>query len=189
MRHLKIYEDYGFERPTVHADDELFDTLINELGSEIDTPVGRVDDNNKDAWNRWHYWLRNESSNGDKTFITWTYRDKIKLKNWDEDKNWDDKSTTEKEISIVKTSITPQSITSRPGKDKYHFNVGDHWGDTLDVSEEKLINFFNKLELKFKLAEKERKLKIAAHKKIATFDALKKREEVRISKASQPFGI
>jgi hypothetical protein len=183
MKHLKIYEDYGFERPDVHKDDDLFDEIVKELGSEIETPVGQVDDDNKDAWNRWHFWQRNDSTGNNTTTIKWVYKEKIKMKNY-----WDDKPT-EKEIRLEKTIYNPEKITSSIKKDEIKFYVGDHWQDKLDVSEEKLKNFFNKLEIKYKVSFDKRKLDIDVKKKIATFDALKKREEERISKTSQKFGI
>jgi hypothetical protein len=36
MKHLKIYEDYGFDRPTIHEDDDLFDDIMEQIGINIE---------------------------------------------------------------------------------------------------------------------------------------------------------
>jgi hypothetical protein len=171
MKHLKVYEDIGFDRPTIHEDDDLFDEIVEQIGTNII--------NNSDK----KYWSRDSNNRQDEFHIRWKYNEPLDL----EELNYKGDPTYVKyDIVIKKISKELKNILDSTKPDKYSCRIGD---TELDVSEEKIKDFFEKLELLDKQRSIESSKKYKDQKKIATFDALRDREHKIISKDANKYNI
>jgi len=170
MKHLKIYEDYGFDRPTIHEDDDLFDELVAQLGTNI---TWQQDSKN--------YWRRDSDSRQDGFHIKWKNQEPLKLE------DSEGKKIAERYFEIEKITNPLKNILDRQIPDIYKCWITA--GDKLDVSEDKIKNLFDKLESLDNDDSKNRKKECKDKKKIATFTALRKREDEIIDKEAKKYNI
>ena len=172
MKHIKIYEDFGFDKPTIHEDNDLFDEIVRQFGRDIDW---RED---KD------YWRRNVDSRKDGFHIRWKHEEPLKLQEF----NFDGKpKLTEYYFEIEKVSGDIKNILDNRVQDKYNCWLEN--SNYLDVSEEKIKDLFDSLESLYKKDSKDIKKLYRDERKIAAFAALRKREDEIIDKEAKKYNI
>ena len=173
MKHLIIFEDYTFDKPIMNDDNDLFDEIIKELGLNID----RIDRNN--------YWVKDISSSSEYVFDTWKCNEPLSLMlpvyNGDvkEDKHY---------IHIRRKSKIIKKILDQPEPDKYTCWI-DNDSNLLDVSEYKIKEVFDELELLDKRSRNNSSQKWKDLKKIATFDALQKRADDIVNRNATRYNV
>lgn len=161
MKHLKIYEDYWETKPESHKDDQLFDKITELLPMDF---TFKTDDG---------YFIRDDNGfNQEKTEknIKWYYRN--------------DKYIN---FSIKKIMYYPKNITDPISKpDKYECEI---FHKEKDVSQEKLKNYFNKLEVNYDKLQKERRIEWNKDEQEKELSIIKKKENDILKKATDKYNL
>lgn len=174
MKHLKIYEDFGFDKPTIHEDDDLFDDLVTQLGT-----------NTTFSLNSRNYWRRDTDNRQDGFHIRWKNQEPLKI----EEEDYEGKrKISERHFEIEKIKGDLKNILDSKKPDKYNCWL-ESSNDKLDVSEEKIKSFYDKLELINNTIDDKHKKDSKEKRQIATFTALRKREDEIIDKEAKKYNV
>lgn len=150
----------GGEKPESHKDDQLFDKITELLPIDFTFKTG------EGYFTKDDYGINKD----DEKRIKWYYRN--------------DKYIT---FSILKTSYYPKNITDPISKpDKYECEI---FGKEKDVSQEKLKNFFDKLEINYEKIQKVRRVEWNKEEEEEELNIIKQKEEDILTKATDKYNL